>query len=1062
MKKSLPLAILLLCTCVCSANAQDDYRRWYQNLTNGIDTVTAQALVSFTPTGGTWQTHYLGSDVTWKLDASTVGTVRFNYKGGVLEDGSVVFNKPIHLRISRNGQCLAIAVKSIQYTQLGNIDFNGVKFTYESPTQCRSQLSAWLYLHLQLSQTPDALFRGQPFASSRNVTASGGQSTPLIWRVQFFPDVDANNNPMPAISVVLRKNAQFTLSGNDKWTLEEGSFRFNRLEYNVEPNVAFGRLDQFRVKIFSGSLHAGETVLTFAKNDIVEFENVEFATDSQSVTLNNGTLRNISLSDGSSIAIANGAAGKSFIEFGTGTTASLNGINASFTSGGSQAVSVDTGTIDLVVRNGALHFSPTNYVSLGQGAAHFEINSASWAAGTSPNLKARVTSFSTALGDSAIQLDDKSILRISGGSIASQSLVVNTDNDKAPITGSLSDARFTVGNGTILERPGDYQIVASGGTATAATQQTPLILDGDGNVAGKVTVSLAVERGAIRLSSVGTAYAVGGTVAGETAVIPGQPLQISPSMNLRLGPSTFLIDGVNSLNVTSGSLQAKQVTLVPGSGFKGDLQKLDLVLGSGRIRQDGSFDFTISDGGTFQVDSTTSPWTFGTGAKPLGQYLIHVPIQQGVIQLGSVGQVKVVGDFVDLRITSVAGQLITGSVGLSIRANGGDLKLNNGTKLALNSGLVKADKLVFKAGEGLTGPFTSVSLNFGPSTILFPDGFSITTLNSASFSAKDSSSPLRIATGGRVVAGRFSILADMDRLVNAANRAFELSGGKVGLELENFENGSVSSPSNASSYVRDAVFHVTSPESGRIRLSVDFNNVKLTAGPGQLTNVKGDLSGRLEDFSLHIVTTPQAGIVEPNGTRHDDARLFALTFDVEEDPQNPTTFSIPKFEWSGSSLQTPFNFPLKLLLKVPPGEGEHPNSDINEHGNHGGPDEYKSAQEVFTDTFPACRLHIYLLEKTYRVTATLDFSNTGTQQQVQIKDISMDPIKKGEGWGRDGCDSFLLKATIGVVATVVLGPIVGPLATVLLVNWAEDRLDNLVEAHMVGYIQGRRFVWAAP
>jgi len=1060
MKSRLMWAVVWFCASVCAVQAQDDYRRWYQNIANGIDSVTAQAIVSFAPAGGTWQSHYLNTDVTWRLDPNTTGTVRFNYAMSSLQQGSIVFNKPVHLKMIRGNQCLSIAVKSVRYTQLGNVD--DVKFTYESPTECRSQLSAWLYLHLQLSQTPDALFRGQPFASSRNVTRIGGAGSPLIWRVQFFPEIDGNGNPMPAISVTLRRNAEFTLSGNDKWTLQEGSFRFNRLEYNVEPNIAFGRLDQFHVKLFSGSLHAGATILTFAKNDVVDFENIEFATDSQTVALNNGTLRNLSLSDGSSIEVANSSAGRSFIEFGAGTTASLNGINATFAAGGNQSVSVDTGVIDLVVRNGRLQFSSANYMTVTQGSAHLDINSASWASGTAPSLRGRLTAFSTSLGESAIRLDDKSILRIAGGNIASQGLAIDTANDKAPISGSLSDARLNIGNGTTIERPGEYQIVASGGTAIAATPENPLLLDTAGNLSGAVAVALAIDRATVLLASVGTANVVGGFINGDAVIRPSQPLLIAPALNVRLGPSSFLIDGVNTLNVTSGSIQAKRLTRLPGSGFQGELQQMDLVLGSGTFQQSGAFDVSISDGGTFKVDSTTSPWTFGTGDRPLGQYVIHIPIQKGTVQLGNVGQIKLVGDSLDLRMSSVAGQPLTGVIGGSIRANGGSLNLNNGTKLNLLSGAVKAETLTFRSGSGLTGPFSSVELNVGPSTLLFPDGFSITTVNSASFSAKDQNSPLRISTNGRVVAGRFGLSADVDTLINSTNRAFELRGGKLGLELENFENGSVSSPANAPSNLRQATMLTTSADGARVRFLVDFNNIKLTAGGGQLTTVAGDLSGRLLEFSMRVVTPAQAGITESDGSHHDDARLFSLMFDVAIDPSNPTTFNIPGFSWKGSNLQAPFSFPLKLLLIVPPGEGEHPNSDINEHGNHGGPDWAKNSQEVYTDTFPACRIHFYLLPNTYHLTATLDFSNAGTQNRILIKDISIDPIKKGEGWDRDGCDSFLLKATIGVVATVVLGPIVGPLATVLLIDWAEDRLDNLVEAHFVGAIQGRQFTWAAP
>jgi len=115
-------------------------------------------------------------------------------------------------------------------------------------------------------------------------------------------------------------------------------------------------------------------------------------------------------------------------------------------------------------------------------------------------------------------------------------------------------------------------------------------------------------------------------------------------------------------------------------------------------------------------------------------------------------------------------------------------------------------------------------------------------------------------------------------------------------------------------------------------------------------------------------------------------------------------------------------------------------------------------------------LHMYLLPGTYSVSAALDLSTVQSDRQIRVTDISLSPpITRNQdsttgGWDRDGCDSFLYKAIIvgitSFVSTVILGPggiVVGPILGAKLIDFANDRLDSLADAHIAAYIQGHSF-----
>jgi hypothetical protein len=129
-----------------------------------------------------------------------------------------------------------------------------------------------------------------------------------------------------------------------------------------------------------------------------------------------------------------------------------------------------------------------------------------------------------------------------------------------------------------------------------------------------------------------------------------------------------------------------------------------------------------------------------------------------------------------------------------------------------------------------------------------------------------------------------------------------------------------------------------------------------------------------------------------------------------------------------------------------------------------------NAQEAFTDTYPGCRVHIYFLPGTYHVTAGLDLTPVWAGGKVKATNIGITPpITRNEntttqGWDRDGCDGPFQKIVIVGFASLIGTAIAGPAGGLVLgglgiglVNFAEDRLDNWINAQVASRIQSLQF-----
>src|SRR4051794_17122242 len=106
---------MILAVTVSTCFAGGEYKRWYQNLANGIDTAQGQAIVTFLPGGGSWTTKSNGTSSVWTLQPGTTAQVLFSYEMSVFRKGSVTFTPAVAVKLSQGARCLAIRVASIQY-----------------------------------------------------------------------------------------------------------------------------------------------------------------------------------------------------------------------------------------------------------------------------------------------------------------------------------------------------------------------------------------------------------------------------------------------------------------------------------------------------------------------------------------------------------------------------------------------------------------------------------------------------------------------------------------------------------------------------------------------------------------------------------------------------------------------------------------------------------------------------------------------------------------------------------------------------------------------------------
>ena len=1069
MPRMILIILLVLGFDLRKVEAQDNYQRAYNNIAEGISTAEGQALLTFNR--GVWTTDYLNTKVSWTFDAplgkDPQATSVFDYENHVLRSAKITFDPAVLVKITKDTSCLAIRVTDITYGILGNI--TNINFQYDN-SACKAQLSSYLYKHLQLSPSPDLFFKGKPFAS----LAFGVQSSnsALLNKIQFFPGTTSGGVPNPALLASLSENTEISISSVDKWVIEEGSVQFTFLEYDVASQAADGRLDKLHFKLATGKLHAGNSVFAFASDDVIDFESAYFSKNKAAFDLTNGTFHKSSLRDGSSIEIASSNGTQSYVSFGAGTTATLNGITVSVSYANSgdtfEFVSVDTGSFDLVTRSGEVHFAGDNFVKLGQGNCHLEITEgASWGSTGGTHFHGAISSLSTSLTGGALKINTDTKLLIASGQLDSDNVGVDTDNDN-PVTAVISNGQVALESGTTLGEPGKFQISASGGNVIFATPQTPLDLTSK-NPKGVINLRLNVSSGDVALDSLGHVSLIGGGISGTFSTGVGNSLagNVSVTTNnaneINVGPSNFVIDGVNTISVASGHLEASNLHQ-ENDGLSGTVSRMHLNLSSGTFRETGAFEVKTNDHGIIDIDGTGAPFTFAAGqSKPAGAFYVYLPVRDGTAFLGKAGCVAILGDYIEANITMIPGQPIQGVGKVSLVVGKGVFQLNGGSSLNVQSGIIKSNSLAFDQSSGITGPFDNVQFSMTASTFAVPNGITASFQDGGTFIANDPTSPLRLMSNGKVAIGRFAVNADLDHFSSAATHAFVISQGHIALQLEQSIDGAIFTPTGENCTVQNAHLYYTGNQGARFEFVISLTNGKMTAA--QPPKFNADLTGSLINCVLHVEAPPAVG----DGNK----RMFKLMFDAGFDATKDNTFSIPKFGFQGDQLAGGLNIPLNLKLTVPQGDGEHPNSDVNEDGNHGGPDWAKNAQEAFTDTeggVTVCRVHIYLLPSTYTLKVNLDFTSTGSDQTIKVDHIDIDPPivfhdndpTKG-GWGRDGCDSFLLKAiSAGIVSILVGDPLLGAGLVTEISGLAEDHLDKIGDAKIASFLQAQQFTLQKP
>lgn len=112
-------------------------------------------------------------------------------------------------------------------------------------------------------------------------------------------------------------------------------------------------------------------------------------------------------------------------------------------------------------------------------------------------------------------------------------------------------------------------------------------------------------------------------------------------------------------------------------------------------------------------------------------------------------------------------------------------------------------------------------------------------------------------------------------------------------------------------------------------------------------------------------------------------------------------------------------------------------------------------QEAFTDTYPGCRIHLYLFPGTYHFTADVDLTQVWSGGKVKASNFSISPpITRNtstttQGWDRDGCDGVLYKVVVvgfaPIIGSAVAGPVGGiSLAVRVLNSSTSQKIDSTI------------------
>jgi hypothetical protein len=535
----------------------------------------------------------------------------------------------------------------------------------------------------------------------------------------------------------------------------------------------------------------------------------------------------------------------------------------------------------------------------------------------------------------------------------------------------------------------------------------------------------------------------------------GLELDATSGLSFNIGKTTFGKQGDGSYSIgltgTSGDIalgDATDVTLPGGMRFLGD---------------SGSQFHMVNASVSFPASGAPAV-TFDPGSR------LSLVLRDGVFPIapGSIGYVA--SGKVDVLLNGGKWTGLSGEPTADLSINGLDVALSHGTfRLNANSAIslqsgssLSADHLNFAmAKPGLAGTLKTFLLKGNAAgTFGLPSGF-LLSITSGTILSMDSSDPI-VLQPGDFPSGSVALDGGFSSFYNHSGGSFALTDGTVHLKAH-------VRPDSGYSVNVDTLDGLLTIVSTDVTMYWDTHIHNFSGN----RNVGGGLSGtgRLAATIRKGITIPVVTPAIYHTPDHDDMRLYPIRMKVSSNsdtnlPDTQISFDSQGFQLG--SAGSPTLLPLSLIVSIAPGLGEHQQPDDQDgtaDGTHG-PGQDQHRQEIFTDTYPGCRVHLYLVAGDYPLTATLAVSSrVASGGEANALDIAVNNVLLGSdiGFDRDGCDlSGIVGIFGGVLGTFVGGPFGGAIGGGLghyAGGRVDDHIDARIESGIRDKIEGYEKTW---
>lgn len=1026
---------------------------------------SAKGAVHFTLAQGVTTTRIPGTpDIQWIVRPGISATAEFDYVDGHWKSLRLSFSDWIEASF-REGTVEAHRQK------LTAIAFdNGVPNDYydEEAQPVGRSLSEFpeVRAHLRILNGPASILLGTLFAGlSQSPSLPNQGLSPTSITIE-------PGEREPGAALVLKSQSLLSLSQDSPGDIAAGSWirlgaptavSITSLRFDLTESVIGFHVASFSATLSDARLGLGDTVLVPAGGQIT-FNSVDADSTKPDEALNitAGAFAG-KLGAGSVVQLTRNSLGATSFVPQPSIDASIGGFSLSIRGDGVGTLTAHSVTIPVGSESAVVVFDHTDMLKLSINPTQnpvLSIDKAIWAGGELPVAVGRLSSFTAAITGGVLALE-RSHLNVLQGTVAANGLSIGVPNSNT-VTGSLQQLSFVVDADSVVDAGAGAVFRLSSGVVSAAGSDPTLVFDSaqDGVIGTLNVADAVVDNGILPLGSQAL-LAVSADHANFTAVRVPLKTQWSVSGKVAVSTGSFVFNTVGSFLIQSGTIDVSNLTMNGSGILGGSVSALDLAIAPQTI-QFGD-DFSVVALGTCRLQmGLGKSLTVSDKGNLVGDLSLAVPILTGTIHFGQVGVFNLKGGNVNIvadAATDLSAQI---KIDLDVQVASGDMKIPPSGEIQLGDGTITASGMAGSPSLGLVGPVARADLAIESATFSFKNGMQFNTTSGRFVSTTN----FTISSDGLSVSGPFSLRTSLDKLTTGPNAGLSVSGGDLDLELDVQDDRALVTQAGPASYLRGAKVHFQSPKGDMVDLILNLENVRLTAPADQAATLVSDLRGTFTQFALKIQTTPQNGY----SGDHDNARFFSLSMNVAIDSSQESLVSIDSFLLTAGQPVPAIKPTVHLLLTLPPGDGEHPNSSINEPGNHGGPERMQNAQEAFTDTYPACRIHIYFFPGTYHVTADLDLSQVWSGGKVRVTDISLSPgITRNTntttlGWDRDGCDGFLYEAIIvgfsGMIGDAIAGPagglVLGDLG-LKLINFGEDRLDNWINAWLASRIQSLQF-----